>query len=169
MGRDRYRSRQRSNAVSATVGMMLILVGLSVLVPALYFNLDNPQTTALDHELGQRTVITGDVNAELSAVKPSQGSVNMSVWDRRTGDSDTTGELAVGSSANVTIAGQNITVTNKAILSDTRALVEYDYPLYIGWPDGSSVLVENTPLILMLAAVMLMVGIVLAVTRRQFT
>jgi hypothetical protein len=153
--------------MSAVVGMMIVIVGLSVFVPAVFTNLENPQSTTYDQDLENRVVITGDVNAEITSLTKNQNTINVSVWDVRTGDTNFTGQIGVGQQATVVIDGENITVKNEQVFTDTQALVTYTYPLYVGWPPGAHVIVEESPLFITLGGVMLLAGVILLLLRGE--
>ena len=151
-----------SDSVLAAVGAIFLILGLSVLIPGVILNLESPQETTFTQAVNDRTVITGDVSSQVTIIT-NQQEVNISIVDRQTGNFNSTGQLTAGETANVTIAGQNITVSLVETFGTEEAVITYEYPLYIGWPDGAHLIVQEAPLLVLLATVVLLLGLLFTI------
>lgn len=150
------------DGISAALGMIFLVLGLSVVVPGVILNLENPQTNTFQQDESERTVITGDVSSTITEIT-NQDEVNISILDRKSGEFNSTGQLMPGDNATVAIAGQNITVTLVDVFDTQEAAVTYTYPLYIGWPDGSSEIVKSSPQIILLAGIVMLIGLLFTI------
>lgn len=150
------------DGVSAALGMIFIILGVSVVVPGVILNLESPQTSAFSQDTNQRTVITGDVSSTVTAIS-NQDEVNVTLFDRKSGEANSTGPLMPGNSADVRLEGEDINVTVIDVFSTDEAAIKYVYPLYIGWPDGADQIVRQTPLIILLSTIVMLVGLMFTV------
>jgi len=144
----------------AAVGMIMTIVAVSVVIPGLFIALDNPQTTAFEQAQAERIVITGDLSSQVTQIT-NQQEVNVTFLDRKTGETASTGQMQIGDTVSVTIEGETINVTLKDTLNTDAAVLVYEYPLYIGWPDGSEVIVKNMPDLLIIATLVGLIGTIL--------
>ena len=147
----------------AAIGMILIVFGVSTVVPGIILNLESPQTSTFAQEENERTVITGDVSSQVTEIT-NQQEVNVSLCDRQTGEFTSTGEMNVGQTVTVQLEGENINITLVDTFSNVEAVLSYEYPLYIGWPDGADLIVDESPLLILLSSVVLLVGLLFTVT-----
>lgn len=138
-------------------GIMLILLGVSVIVPTLFMATATPQTNTFEQEELARTTLTGDVSTEVTQVT-NQGEANITLLNGRDGSYDATGILAEGESTNVTISGETIEVELRSVIDVENVLVTYTYPLYIGWPSGAETVFKNLPDILIMATTVMVIG-----------
>ena len=151
--------------MSAVAGMIIILLGVSVFTPALIVNTQEAQTNSQTQTLNGRTTVTGDVESYVVNVDSNQKEANITVVNKRTGEVNSTGSIGEGEYANLTFTNGYVNVSMIDVLSSDRVTVNYGYPLFLGWPDGSSVIISNTPLLMLLGIVMLLVGVLMVVMR----
>ncbi len=154
-----------STGTSAALGMIFLILGISVVIPGVIVNLESPQQRSFDQNVNERVVITGDVSSRVTQIS-NQQEVNISMFDRKTGDFDSTGQLSPGENATLEIDDENITVTLTDVFGQETAVVEYIYPLYVGWPDGADLVVKESPLIILLSAVIMLIGLLFTVQGR---
>ena len=154
--------QSESDSVLAAVGMIFLVLGVSSLVPGIIVNLENPQETTFAQEVNERVVITGDVSSQVTTIT-NQQEVNVSLFDRKTGEFNSTGILQPGDSADVRLEGQNVTVALVETFGSNEAVITYTYPLYIGWPDGASLIVRESALLVLLATVVLLLGLMFTI------
>jgi len=147
----------------ASIGMIFIVLGVSVVVPGVIVNLESPQSSTFTQGVNERTVITGDVSSQVTLIS-NQGEVNISMVDRKSGEFESTGELQPGESAILSFEGEDVNVTVVDVFGTSEAVVTYVYPLYIGWPDGADLVVRESPLLIMLSAVVMLTGLLFTVT-----
>jgi len=149
--------------LQAALGMVFLVLGVSVVVPGVILNLENPQSTTFSQEVNERVVVTGDVSTQVTVIS-NQQEVNVSLFDQKTGEFNSTGQLQPGDSATVRLEGQDVNVTLIETFGTDEAVLAYTYPLYIGWPAGADLIVRESPLLIMLSAVVMLVGLMFTVT-----
>ena len=150
--------QSQSDGVLASVGMIFLILGLSTFIPGLIMNLEDPQSATYSQAVNERVVLTGDVQSRVTLIS-NQQEVNVSLFDRKTGEFNSTGELTPGDTAMVGLSNQTIEVTLVDTFGNDEAVLSYTYPLYIGWPDGAHIIVEEAPLLILLAAVVMLLGL----------
>jgi len=154
--------QSQSDGILASVGMIFLILGVSTLVPGVIVNLESPQETTFTQAVDERTVVTGDLSSQVTSIS-NQQEVNTSLVDRKTGEFNSTGTLQPGDTTNVTISGENVTVSLIDTFGTDEAVLTYEYPLYLGWPDGASLIVSEAPLLILLATVVLLLGLLFTV------
>jgi hypothetical protein len=154
--------QSQSDGILASVGMIFLILGVSTLVPGVIVNLESPQKTTFTQAVDERTVITGDLSSQVTVIS-NQQEVNASLVDRKTGEFNSTGQLTPGDTTNVTIDGKNVTVSLIETFGTNEAVLTYEYPLYLGWPDSASLIVSEAPLLILLATVVLLLGLLFTV------
>ncbi|AAQ13738.1 hypothetical protein [His 1 virus] len=137
--------------------MVIILLGVSIVVPGLFLATETPQTNTFEQTELERATLTGEVSTEVTQVT-NQEQVNITVLNRRDGTIDSTGELQVGESANLTISGETITVEIIDVIDTDNVLVRYTYPLYVGWPSGAETIITNIADIIIMATAVMIIG-----------
>ncbi len=151
-----------STGMSAAFGMIFLILGVSVVIPGVIVNLESPQQRSFDQDVNERVVITGDVSSRVTQIS-NQQEVNVSMFDRKTGEFNSTGQLSPGENTTIRLDGENITVTLTDVFGQETAVVEYVYPLYVGWPDGADLVVKESPLIILLSAVIMLIGLLFTI------
>lgn len=154
--------QSESDGVLAAVGMIFLILGLSVLIPGVILNLESPQTSTFSQGVNERVVITGDVQSRVVEIT-NQQEVNVSMFDRKSGEFNSTGELLPGESTEITLEGEIVNITLVDTFGSDEAVLSYEYPLYIGWPEGSELIVQEAPLLILLATVVLLMGLLFTV------
>lgn len=154
--------QSESDGVLAAVGMIFLILGLSVLIPGVILNLQSPQTSTFSQGVNERVVITGDVQSRVVSIS-NQQEVNVSMFDRKTGEFNSTGALQPGDTAQVVLEGETINVSLVDTFATDEAVLSYEYPLYIGWPDGSELIVQEAPLLILIAAIVLLLGLLFTI------
>lgn len=140
------------------IGMIFILLSVSVLVPAIILNLENPQTTAFEQQESERYSLTGSVSARATDINDAQGYANVTLVNRKAGEFNSTGMIQEGETKKIMVGNESVNITLVNIGSETEAFFEYKYPLYVGWPDGAAVIVQNLTEIIMAMVVIFVAG-----------
>lgn len=155
-----------SKNLSLLIGSILIIFSLAFFIPISFVALESPENVSITQTEGEQTVISANIISTLTNVDTSgQGSINVTVLNEDTGNSDSTGELPQGSSIDISIGGNTITVTNENIINSNTALISYEYPLFIGWPNGAKTIVENMQFLIIFTAILFMIGVLILVMR----
>jgi hypothetical protein len=154
--------KSESDGVIAAIGMIFLILGLSVLIPSVIVNLENPQSTTFTQFEAERTVITGDVNSQVTQIT-NQDEVNITVLDKKTGEIASTGLMNEGDTVTLQFEGQDFNVTLLEVYGNYAAITTYEYPLYLGWPDGASLIVSEAPLLIILATVVMLLGLLFTI------
>lgn len=136
---------------SAVFILILFIALLAALIPAIFIAQESPENNAFEQDEGNITTVRYPLEGELLQVTQSQ--VEIRVYNRDSGVSVNSTMLDEGQSESLQLGDNTITVTNHEILTSNRAIIGYEYPLYIGWPDGAKLIIENISavLIIMLA------------------
>jgi hypothetical protein len=151
-----------SDGVLASVGVIFLILGLSVLIPGVVMNLQDPQTATYSQAVNERVVLTGDLQTRVTEIT-NQQEVNVSLFDRKSGEFNSTGQLTPGQTASVNVSNETINVTLVDTFGNAEAVLSYVYPLYIGWPDGAHLIVQEAPLLILLATVVMLLGLLFTV------
>lgn len=130
------------------VGAIIILIlGLAFIVPAIFVAQENPKNIVLEQNQGSTETISGSLETVATNVT-EPNLVNITLINRNTGETYETGSISEGSTDSTTFNDGEINITATNILDENTVLMEYDYPVYIGWPSGASTIVENIMLII---------------------
>lgn len=155
-----------SKNLSLLIGSILIIFSLAFFIPISFIALESPDTVSITQNEGEQVVLSANILTTATSISSSgQGSVNITVIDEDTGNTDSTGELLEGDSTDISINGDTITVTNEDVIDSNTALISYEYPLFIGWPDGAKTIVENIQFLIMFTAILLLIGVLILVMR----
>lgn len=138
-------------------GVFVLLIGL--IIPTAIDASHTNATNGFELSEGENTTITEGLRMSVHSI--SGDSANISLIDTQTRE-NVTQELTVGETQNYTTNGENTTVTLESISGvDTSTTVEYNRTY--GWNDGSKLFVENLGLLIALLALLLVVGLLMAV------
>jgi len=136
--------QDRSLNIGLWLGLIFVLVTISYLTPSIFFAQESPETTILEHTEGEQITLSSDFQTVATNIEAGgQDTVNITVINTATGDSDSTGELGEGDTASLSVSGNSISVRNIAVASQSTATVSYDYPIFMGWPEGAALIVRT--------------------------
>lgn len=138
---------------SAFIMIILVLL-LAFLIPAVYVNLESPETSNFQQNNGSVTTVRGDLQSEITRVDSPNNTVDMIIYYED--NATTLSGMAEGETRSVTFDSATIVVTIGKIVSDKTVVTTYDYPLYIGWPKGAKVIIENVALFIAVLSLLLM-------------
>lgn len=147
----------RSNGFQAGIGMVLILLAVSIIVPSLFLATETPQTNTFEQRELVRETLTGEVSTEVIQVT-NQEEANITVLNRRDGSIANSGTLAEGENTTVMISGEQINIELVSVVDPENVLVRYTYPLYLGWPSGAETIIKNITDIIILSTVIMLIG-----------
>jgi len=149
----------KSNSFQVGIGMVIILLAVSIIVPGIFLASETQQTNTFEQEELIRTTLTGEVSTEVTDVT-NKNQANITLLNRRDGSYDSTGELEEGQSTNLTISDETIEVKLINAIDANNVLVRYSYPLYVGWPSGAETIITNIADIIIMATAVLVIGAV---------
>jgi len=156
---------QKKTGVVAITGMILVILSVALLVPAIGASLESPQTLVLTQMESERVALTGSISTEAVSIEGGgNAAINISLVDESTGETRTTGSIAEGDSVTVSFADGDITVTNIDVVSNSEAIIEYNFPTFIGYPANASIFFENIVLFMVVSTFMLLAGTLLIVS-----
>lgn len=150
---------------SAVFIIILFIALFAALIPAIFIAQESPESNAFEQSEGNITTVRYPLEGELIQVTQSQ--VEIRVYNRDSGVSVNSTLLNEGESETLDLGGVDITVTNHEILSANRAVIGYEYPLYIGWPDGAKLIIENIAAVLVIMLALFAVALSLQFGREK--
>lgn len=157
---------QKKTGVVAITGMIMVVLSVALLVPAIALSLESPQTLVLTQEESERVQLTGTVSTEAVTIEGgNNANANISIVDESNGEARSTGEILEGDSVTVTFPEGNITVSVIDVVDTTEAIIEYNYPTYIGYPDNASIFFENIVLFILVSVFILLIGTLFVVSK----
>jgi len=131
---------------------------LAFLIPSLYDAQEGPKTKIYTQEGLETYVITKDLEATVNVIKQSPSTqVNITMTDIASGESDTV-ILSEGDSETVSFSKGDITVTNLNKISNSLVTIQYDYPMFHGWPAGSQTVVQSLTMLIVMLLFLLIIG-----------
>ncbi len=153
-----------NRGVSQSIALVILIFAVSILVPSVILSLESPQDNTFSQDVGDRTVITGDLSSRITSIT-NQDGVNVSMFDRKSGEFNSTGELLPGETATVRLEGEDINVTVVDVFTTNTAVIRYVYPVYIGWPEGAGLIADTAPQLILLSTVLFAAGLLAFITR----
>ncbi len=158
-----------SNELKAIVCVLVILVGVSAVMPAIVDAVDSEavQEQTVTQTEGERTTLSGPLYAIPEDIRVSPDpEVNVTLVDTDTDDTVSTGPIGEGNETTVVKQGYNVTVSVLEVVDTNEAVINYEYPLALGLPDGANVILGNVTLLIMLIVVMVIMALLLAAATR---
>lgn len=143
------------------VTIFLLILALAMLIPAIFVAQESPQTSLYTQELDTTTVISGSLQATVSNIEesPPPANVNLTIYNDKTGESYTTGAIDEGSTDTFSFQAGTIMLEVIDVTTANHVIVEYTYPLYIGWPNGAKQITDNINMIILILFVFIIASV----------
>lgn len=156
-------SRQLTTTIVG-LGVFVLLIGL-VITPTISAS-NEDASRGFELAAGDNATVTEGLKVEIDDVQTGNTSRNATITLRDTGTQLTqTNTIEEGSSANYTVAGENMTVTLNQIYENQETRTTIEYPRTYGWGDGPKQYASRFDVLLGIIGFLMAVGAVGAVTK----
>lgn len=154
--------------VALTVASIMAAFLLPIGIDAMVDDTDVSFTGVAEGETNE--VISGSLNVTLDTINDTSNNnvdINVTLTDVDSGNTLVLTNINEGASANGTLEGQTLTVTNDAVAADeTTADFTVSHPIQYAWSDGAQALWAILDVILVLALFLMLIGMALAAANR---
>lgn len=144
-----------SDGYTTLIALIILILLLSVFIPAVFIALETPTDLVVTQTEDSRITLNPGLDANLDLVEDgNKDNISVTLIDTKTKNSVTETSIAEGDTATTTLSGETIEISHLEKLSNTEATIQYHYPLYFGWPDGTKFIVRNITSILLVVVVL---------------
>lgn len=147
--------------IGIVIALAVIALLMAFLVPVGINSIEGTDSTSLNMTEGQTYTVQQPLNATLD--NTTDTTVDLTLTDTESGDTQTITGLSEGTNTTVTLNGENITVENTDSYSG-YAIVKFEYPQDYGWSDSAKALWGILPIIIILVAILFILGMGLKAT-----
>lgn len=154
-----------NRAVVTIMALGLFVMAIGLFMPPLIDAQDNELRDTEELDEGQEVTVNELVTIQLNEANPDGGTanINVTIIDVATFEETTIGRLNVTNSTTVAPAGDNVTITNDAVVDGDTAQVTLSFSRTYGWEETAITFLNNVDLLLVLVGVLMILGSVLRV------
>lgn len=139
--------------------LIILVLSMAFLIPSIILSLDGTDSANFQQRNGTQISVRGDLTSTVTNIDDTADTADISLM--LNSDTVAINNLSEGETRTVQISGYNISVTLGLVISETTVSTSYEYPQYMQWPDGARYIIENTVLIIIIMALLLIVGLTL--------
>lgn len=116
-----------------SAAFVLFLVVMAGLVPAILVSVTDYQSTTIEMNESETTVVKSPLSATLNDVNNQQ--INVSILDSETGEIDTANSINESETKDVVLRNSNISITYTGDIGNNQTIITVESPNVYGWSD----------------------------------
>lgn len=150
-----------SKAVLGAFGFGVIVLAIALLTPDVISAVDGSSDKKILMETGEEIELNDHLNASLDHANSTTEEFSISLY---TEWNETSKSGQEGEEMNLSINNETIHIFSDDVRTGS-AIVEIDYPTFIGWNTGERMFMENLPIIFVLLSIISVFGILMVALR----
>lgn len=152
----------RTIAIAFTLGVLALTAAF--LVPALRDSTQQDTSQTMEYFEGEPKELTSYVEVELDRANATSGNITVTVRNTQTfAENNTT--LPPDTGRTLDVDGENVSVRNQGVRTNSSALVESEYDPTFGWDAGAKGFFSNIGVLVVLLGFLPLIALIVVATR----
>lgn len=147
--------------IALSLGLILLLLASAFSIPIIIDSTEDPETITLHQEEQIIHTVKSPLTSTITVINGSNNNIDIVLYNEETGDSTRLTGFSEGATTNVTLSGEEITITYKEFISNSNIVLSYEIPVYFGWNEGIKTIFNNIAFIMVFTLILFIIGIIL--------
>lgn len=151
-----------STGLGAILGITMIILSISFISPIIVLQLTTNNQVTTEQVEDTTITLTNGLDASVTNIQDDpKSNITVTILDTTNGVTKEETSIDVGDTRTILLSGETIKISHIDKLSNTKSIIQYDYPVFFGWPESAKTLFKNLNTFLMVMSIFGIMGFIL--------